>query len=131
MNPIPWAEVTDALSFAVSLIEGDPDPLTERELGEGEALAVELVPPETRYWALQLCDRWYQCFPDRRTNLNDQQVTHEPDGSVRIFVADGDPGRANWLDTGGHRVGIMFFRWLHADPEVMPTCKVIDRASAG
>ena len=94
-------------------------------LDEGEALVVDLVPPETAYWALQVCDRWFQCFPDRRSNLNDRQVIREPDGSVRLVLADGDPGHRNWLDTSGHRLGIMFFRWLHADPIVMPTCRVV------
>ena len=92
---------------------------------EDQGLVVELVPPETRYWALQLCDRWFQCFPDRRSNLNDRQVEAAPDGSVRIVIADGDPGAANWLDTSGHRVGVMFFRWLHADPDTLPTCRVV------
>lgn len=94
-------------------------------VGEGEALVIELTPPETRYWGLQLCDRWFQCQPDRRTNLNDRQLVPEPDGSFRIVVADGDPGHANWLDTGGHRIGTMFFRWLHADPPVLPVCRVV------
>ena len=94
-------------------------------LDEGEALVVDLVPPETAYWALQVCDRWFQCFPDRRSNLNDHQVTPQPDGSVRLVLSDGDPGHPNWIDTSGHRLGVMFFRWLHADPVVMPTCRVV------
>ncbi len=94
-------------------------------LGEGEALVVDLVPPTTRYWSLQLCDRWFQCFPDRRSCLNDRQVTTNDDGSVRLVLADGDPGHPNWLDTSGHRTGIAFFRWLHADPEALPTCRVV------
>jgi hypothetical protein len=94
-------------------------------VGEGEALVVEFRPPETRYWALQLCDRWFQCFPDRRSNLNDRGVVPEADGSVRIVLSDGDIGATNWLDTSGHRVGTMFFRWLHADPDVLPTCRVV------
>ena len=94
-------------------------------LEAGEALEIAFTPPETPYWGLQICDRWFQCYPDRRMNLNDQQVRYEPDGSVRLFLADGDPGHPNWLDTSGHRVGTMFFRWLHADPEVLPTCRVL------
>lgn len=94
-------------------------------LAEGEALVIDLDPPDTPYWALQVCDRWFQCFPDRRSNLNDRQVVREADGSVRLVLADGDPGHPNWLDTSGHRLGVMFFRWLHADPEQMPTCRVV------
>lgn len=92
----------------------------------GEALVVEHRPPAgCRYWALQLCDRWFQCYPDRRTNLNDRQVVPEADGSVRLVIAATDPGHPNWIDTGGHTVGTMFFRWLHTDPEVLPTCTVV------
>lgn len=100
-------------------------------IAEDEALVIELVPPRTRYWGLQLCDRWFQCFPDRRSNLNDRDVVPEADGSVRIVVSDGDVGATNRLDTSGHRVGILFFRWLHADPEVLPTCRVVPVGALG
>jgi hypothetical protein len=95
-------------------------------LEPGEQLVIEFTPPATRYWALQLCDRWFQCFPDRRSNLNDSQCTVQADGTVRLVVSDGDPGNAgpNWLDTSGHGLGILFFRWLHADPEILPSCTV-------
>jgi hypothetical protein len=96
-------------------------------LAEDETLLIELTPPETPYWALQVCDRWFQCFPDRRSNLNDRQVVPEPDGTVRLVLAHSDPGLPNWLDTSGHRLGVMFFRWLHADPDVLPTCRVVPR----
>jgi hypothetical protein len=92
---------------------------------EGQALVIDVTPPDTRYWSLQICDRWFQCYPDRRTNLNDQQVTPNADGSVQLVLSDGDPGHPNWLDTSGHRTGTMFFRWLHADPPVLPTCRLI------
>lgn len=94
-------------------------------IDEGEALVIEFVPPDTAYWALQICDRWFQCYPDRRSNLNDRQVEVSADGSVTLVLADGDPGHPNWLDSSGHRTGTMFFRWLHADPEVLPTCRVV------
>jgi hypothetical protein len=94
-------------------------------LGEGEVLVVEVQPPPTRYWALQVCDRWFQSYPERRSNLNDRQVTSESDGTVRLVLSDGDPGHPNWIDTSGHRTGTMFFRWLHADPQVLPTCRVV------
>jgi len=95
-------------------------------VGEGEALVVEHTPPpDCRYWALQLCDRWFQCYPDRRSNLNDREVVPEADGSVRLVVAATDPGHPNWIETGGHTVGTMFFRWLHTDPDALPTCTVV------
>lgn len=90
-----------------------------------EALVVAHTPPaDCRYWALQVCDRWFQSYPDRRSNLNDRQVVAEPDGAVRLVIASTDPGHPNWIDTGGHRTGTMFFRWLHTDPTTLPVCSV-------
>jgi hypothetical protein len=94
-------------------------------LAEGESLVIEFVPPSTPYWGLQLCDRWFQCFPDRRSNINNGHAAVNADGTVRILLSDGDPGEPNWLDTSGHRTGVLFFRWLHAEPEVLPTCRVV------
>ena len=96
---------------------------------ENESLIIELDPPDCPYWSIQLCDHWFQCQPTRRTNLNDRQLLREPDGSVRIVIAHQDPGHANWLDTSGHRTGTMFFRWLHADPDQLPVCRVVDADS--
>jgi hypothetical protein len=92
---------------------------------DGEALVIEFTPPTTRYWGLQICDRWFQAYPDRRCNLNNGAAVVQDDGSVRIVLADGDPGHPNWLDTSGHRVGTMFFRWLQAEPRVLPSCRVV------
>lgn len=97
-------------------------------LGDGEVLVIEVRPPDTRYWALQVCDRWFQSLPERRSNLNDRQVTPDSDGTARLVLSDGDPGHPNWIDTSGHRTGTMFFRWLHADPEVLPSCRVVSLA---
>ena len=96
---------------------------------EDESVVVDLVPPVTAYWSLQICDRWFQCHPDRRTNLNDRQVVKNDDGSVRFVIADGDPGHPNWLDCGGHRTGTAFFRWLHADIDEQPRCSVVKTAN--
>jgi hypothetical protein len=101
------------------------------KLAEDEVVVVDFVPPTTDYWALQLCDRWYQCFPDRRSNINNREAVANADGSVRILISDGDPGVPNWLDTSGHRVGVMFFRWLHADIAEQPVCRVVKRSEIG
>ena len=42
------------------------------------------------------------------------------------MIAHRDPGVANWLDTGGHRFGTIFWRYLL--PETDPTiaaCEVV------
>ena len=96
-------------------------------LEPGQLLVVDVDPPTCDYWSIQLCDRWFQCQPSRRTNLNDRQLIRQPDGSVRIVISPTDPGHPNWLETSGHHTGTMFFRWLHADPQVLPVCTVVQR----
>ena len=98
-------------------------------IGPEELLIIDLDPPACDYWSIQLCDRWFQCHPNRRTNLNNSQLIAGSDGSVRIVLAHEDPGHPNWLDTGGHQVGTMFFRWLHCDPRTLPSCTIVDRAA--
>ncbi|NBV82438.1 MAG: DUF1254 domain-containing protein, partial [Actinobacteria bacterium] len=134
-------DVTATLASAADVLGAKPDDIvaaipnpdvvyatTWWRIAEDEVLVIDLTPPDTHYWSLQMCDRWFQCFPDRRSSINNAQAVAEADGSVRIVLSDGDPGVPNWLDTNGHRVGVMFFRWLHADPEVLPTCTVVKRA---
>lgn len=96
-----------------------------------EVVVIDVTPPSTAYWSLQVVDRWFQSFPDRRSNLNDRQCVANDDGSVTIVLSDGDPGVPNWIDTSGHRTGVAFFRWLHADVEQQPTCRVMKRSELG
>jgi len=65
-------------------------------------------------------------YRNRRSSLNAAQITPEPDGSYRIVIAHTDPGVANWLDTGGHRRGKIFWRFLlpETDPP-KPECAVM------
>jgi hypothetical protein len=88
-------------------------------LGEGEALVIDLEPPDTRYWSMTLENIWHECVDPRRrrSHVTNAGVAREADGSVRIVVAASDPGVGHWLDTGGRHRGFVVVRWLdNPDP---------------
>jgi hypothetical protein len=91
-------------------------------LGDGEALVIDVVPPDTRYWSVTLENIWHECIDvrRRRSSLTNAHAVLRPgssgpstDGaSVRVVVAATDPGVPNWLDTGGCHRGFVTLRWL-------------------
>ncbi len=82
----------------------------------GEALVLHFTPPECEYWIFQLCNVWQEnldSYEDGQGYLTKFTARHEPDGSVRVVVADADPGiGGNWLDPAGHEHGIMGLRLI-------------------
>jgi hypothetical protein len=65
-------------------------------------------------------------YRTRRCSLNSAQIETAPDGSYRIVIAERDPGVPNWLDTGAHRRGTIFWRFLlpETQPDT-PRCRVV------
>ena len=103
------------------------------QLGEDEALAIDLEPPKTRYWSATLESVWHECIePRRRTSsITNAGVAARPDGKVRLVLAHRDPGVPNWLDTGGRRRGFVTLRWLD-NPAAPPVeTAVVPLAEAG
>lgn len=80
-----------------------------------QALIVESAEPDAGYWSAQtylmdtfdLVDRF-----GRISSRNQRQTRVSEDGRVRWVLAAEDPGVANWLDTGGRRVGLCVVRWF-------------------
>jgi hypothetical protein len=59
---------------------------------------------------------------DGQGYVTKQSARPEPDGSVRIVVAERDPGlAANWIDSFGHEAGVMGLRLIKTEqpPEVV------------
>jgi len=83
-------------------------------LAEGEALIVDLTPPDTRYWSVTLENIWHECIDHRRrrSSLTNAHAVREADGTVRVVIAAVDPGHPNWLDTGHRHRGFVLLRWL-------------------
>jgi hypothetical protein len=101
-------------------------------LGPDEALVVHVprIPP-CDAWNFQLNNYWMESLDYRwhRIHVNAHTAVANADGSVTIVVAHRDPGRPNWLDTAGHDVGTMCFRWIGAREIVDPETRV-ERADA-
>jgi hypothetical protein len=75
---------------------------------------------------------WYISldYINHQTSLNATQAQVDPDGKIRIVVADRSPGVTNWVETLGHRKGFLQFRWQRVSrgPTVAdgPTVELVD-----
>lgn len=96
-------------------------------LGDGEALLIEFVPPDARYWNFELGDFWMRSldYANRPISITDHQAVIDPDGVVRLVVSARDPGLANWLDTTGAPEGTMTYRWNGASTHPHPQTRKI------
>lgn len=89
------------------------------DLTDGQALQLDIAPPDTRYWSITLESLWHECLEPYRTRSSGTQASFQPrpDGTVRVVIAGHDPGVPNWLDTGRRRRGFVVLRWLdNPDP---------------
>lgn len=110
----------------IASVGGDPNIyyyLSAFALQPGEALLIHLPEvPECEMWNLQLCNHWMESldYVNHRIHCNRETARRNNDGSVTVVIADQNPGVANWLDTCGHRMGTMVFRWTRAKKVVHP-----------
>ncbi|MFN2539233.1 MAG: DUF1214 domain-containing protein, partial [Mycobacteriales bacterium] len=82
-------------------------------LEPAQALVVDFVPPQSRYWSCTLENIWHECLEPRRRRSSLTNVhAEEKDGRVRLVISGTDPGVPNWLDTGGRHRGFVILRWL-------------------
>jgi hypothetical protein len=97
------------------------------DVGEDDALLIEVTPPEARYWSVSLGNYWWETidYANHQSSLNGHQAVLDPDGVFRAVVAGRDPGVANWLDTAGNRQGAMIFRWLRAAGAPVPDTRLV------
>ncbi len=92
-----------------------------------EALLIEVTPPRCSYWNFELANYWWNSvdYRYRLSSLNGKQAVLEDDGSVRIAVSHADPGIPNWLDTGGHCVGMVNQRWVESEGFPTPSATLV------
>ena len=98
------------------------------KLGPDEALVMTGRIPPGVFTNVMLWNVHMQTleYVGRRSSLNASQIIPEADGSYRIVIAHRDPGVPNWLDTGGHNQGTIFWRFLLPDEQPEhPQCTVV------
>jgi hypothetical protein len=84
------------------------------------------------YLGFQLGSLWYISleYINHQTSLNGTQAQADPDGKIRIVVADRNPGVTNWVETLGHAKGYLQFRWQRVSRELTeadgPTAELVD-----
>lgn len=102
------------------------------DLAPGKALVLTLPETDAPYLGFQLGSLWYISldYINHQTSLNGTQAQADPDGKIRIVVADENPGVTNWVETLGHRKGYLQFRWQRVSRELTaddgPTLELVD-----
>lgn len=96
-------------------------------LAADEVQIIECAVPDARYWQFMLHNNWFVSldYVSHQSSLNGHQVHVDADGKVRLVIAHRDPGVPNWLDTCGHRTGMIQYRSLWAKDAPVPTTKVV------
>jgi len=98
------------------------------DLGPDEALVMRGTIPPGPFVNVMLWNSHMQTleYRGRSSSLNGAQIQYKDDGTFEIWVSAKDPGHANWLDTGSHQRGTVFWRFLlpEEDPQ-QPTSEVV------
>ena len=102
------------------------------DLSPDQALVITLPVTDAPYLGFQLGSLWYVSldYINHQTSLNGTQAQADPDGKIRIVVAERNPGVTNWVETDGHRKGFLQFRWQRVSRELTeadgPTVELVD-----
>jgi hypothetical protein len=95
-------------------------------IGADEALVLETPVPACDVWNFQVNNYWMESLDYRyhQVCVNKHGARYNPDGSVTLVIAASDPGVGNFLDTAGHRRGMMILRWTRAQSHPLPRCRI-------
>ncbi len=102
------------------------------DLRPDQALIITLPVTDAPYLGFQLGSMWYISldYINHQTSLNTGQAQHDPDGKIRLVVAEQNPGVTNWVETLGHRRGFLQFRWQRVSRQLTeadgPTVELVD-----
>ncbi|MFF0815638.1 hypothetical protein ACFYVR_10870 [Rhodococcus sp. NPDC003318] len=92
------------------------------DLGADQAMIITVPKSDAPYQGFQLGSMWYISldYTGHQTSLNNTQAQVDPDGMIRMVVAERNPGIINWIETVGHPRGILQFRWQRTSREPTP-----------
>ena len=102
------------------------------DITSDQAIVITLPVTDAPYLGFQLGSLWYISldYINHQTSLNGTQAQADPDGKIRIVVADKNPGVTNWVETLGHDKGYLQFRWQRVSRELTeadgPTMEIVD-----
>ncbi len=90
-------------------------------IGPDEALVIRAQWPKCRYGNVCLWNRHLQSFDyaSRRISLNRTQTSADADGRFTAVISHTDPGTPNWLDTEGRSFGIVYWRFMLPEGDIM------------
>ena len=97
-----------------------------------QAIVMEGRLPKCYFANVVLWNRYMQCgdYLNRRISLNRRQMQLSNNNRYKIVISAQDPKVPNWIDTGGRRSGMIFWRFLLADADVdTPQCTVVPVAT--
>lgn len=97
------------------------------ELEPDEVLVLEMKPVKAAYWSFTASNFWCQALSptDFPEEVNNYDAVTDPDGKIRILITHNDPGYANWISSGGLKIGTITGRFNYQKEEEEVTCKKV------
>nr|WP_206038281.1 hypothetical protein [Rhodococcus sp. HNM0569] len=102
------------------------------DITDRQAIVITVPKSDAPYQGFQLGSMWYISldYVNHQTSLTSAQAQTDPDGMIRLVVAERNPGVANWIETTGHLRGYLQFRWQRLARELTaadgPQLEVVD-----
>jgi hypothetical protein len=101
-------------------------------VADDEAIVLTVPRGDAPYLGFQLGTPWYTSldYIHHQTSLNGHQAQVDPDGNIRLVIAEQNPGVANWVERLGHDRGYLQFRWQRVKAPITegPTLQVVPMA---
>lgn len=112
-------------------IGGDPNIFyfhSAWELALDEVLIIDAPQiPQCQTWNFQLNNWWMESLDYRHhtIHVNKHTAHYNPDGGVRLVISHRDPGLPNWIETAGHSMGTLCWRWIGAQEHPLVNTAVV------